>query len=123
MNFSLHSLLFNQAKIRPDSIAIEYKQEKISYQELSTLASAFAGGYSSMNLPKGSRVGIFLAKQVETISTMFGTLLAGGSIVPVNPILKPNQIEHILCDCDVSILVTSKARLKQIEAVIENCPH
>lgn len=122
MNFSLHSLLFNQAKIRPDSIAIEYKQEKISYQELSTLASAFAGGYSSMNLPKGSRVGIFLAKQVETISTMFGTLLAGGSIVPVNPILKPNQIEHILCDCDVSILVTSKARLKQIEAVIENCP-
>jgi acyl-CoA ligase (AMP-forming) (exosortase A-associated) len=122
MNFLLHSLLFNQAKIRPDSIAIEYKQEKISYQDLSVLASDFAGGYSNMKLPKGSRVGIFLAKQVETISAIFGTLLAGGSIVPVNPILKANQIEHILCDCDVSILVTSKSRLKQLDDVIENCP-
>ena len=122
MNFLLHSLLFNQAKMRPDSIAIEYKQEKISYQDLTILASNFAGGYSSMDLPKGSRVGILLAKQVETISAIFGTLLAGGSIVPVNPILKANQIKHILCDCDVSILVTSKSRLKQIDDIIENCP-
>ncbi len=121
MNFLLHSALFNQATLRPDSIAIEYKQEKISYQELSKLASDFAGGYSNMDLPKGSRVGIFLAKQIETISSMFGTLLAGGSIVPVNPILKASQIEHILCDCDVSILVTSKSRLKQIENIIGNC--
>lgn len=122
MNFLLHSLLFNQAKLRPDSIAIEYKQEKISYHQLSALACDFAGGYTSMDLPKGSRVGIFLAKQVETISAIFGTLLAGGSIVPVNPILKANQIEHILCDCDVSILVTSKSRLKQIQDVAGNCP-
>ncbi len=122
MNFLLHSLLFNQAKLRPDSIAIEYKQEKISYQQLSTLASDFAGGYSNMDLPKGSRVGILLAKQVETITAIFGTLLAGGSIVPVNPILKANQIEHILCDCDVSILVTSKSRLKQLEDVVGSCP-
>ena len=122
MNFLLHSLLFNQAKIRPDSIAIEYKQEKISYRELSLLALNFAGGYSSMELPKGSRVGIFLAKQVETISAIFGTLLAGGSVVPINPILKANQIEHILCDCDVSILVTSQSRLSQLDSVIGNCP-
>ena len=122
MNFLLHSLLFNQAKLRPDSIAIEYKQEKISYQQLSTLASDFAGGYSNMDLPKGSRVGILLAKQVETITAIFGTLLAGGSIVPVNPILKANQIEHILYDCDVSILVTSKSRLKQLEDVVGSCP-
>jgi len=122
MNFLLHSLLFNQAKLRPDSIAIEYKQEKISYQDLSILTSDFAGGYSSMGLSKGSRVGIFLAKQVETITAMFGTLLAGGSIVPVNPILKSNQVEHILCDCDVSILITSKSRLLQLEGVIGNCP-
>ena len=121
MNFLLHSLLFNQAKIRPDSIAIEYKQEKISYQQLGRFASDFAGGYSSMDLPKGSRVGIFLAKQVETVSAFFGTLLAGGSIVPVNPVLKANQIEHILCDCDVSILVTSRSRLMQLEDILGNC--
>ena len=122
MNFLLHSPLFSQAKLHPDHIAVEYKQEKISYQELSVLASEFAGGYAEMNLAKGSRVGIFLPKQIETVSAFFGTLFAGGSIVPINPILKANQIQHIMCDCDVSILVTSLARLKQLDEVINHCP-
>lgn len=122
MTASLHSPLFAQAALRPDSIAIEYKQEKISYLELSKRVKDFASGYSRMGLSKGSRVGIFLAKQIETISSMFGTLYAGGSIVPINPVLKPHQIEHILCDCDVSILVTSKARLQLLSDVLANCP-
>lgn len=122
MEFLLHSLLFSQAKARPDWAALEYKREKVSYQELGTSATHFAGGYAAMNLSKGSRVGIFLPKQIETVSAFFGTLLAGGCIVPINPVLKPNQIQHILCDCDVSILVTSHARLKQLENVIADCP-
>lgn len=121
MQFLLHSMLFSQATTRPDSTALEYKQEKVSYRELASLASEFAGGYTNMGLPKGSRVGVFLPKQIETVSAFFGTLCAGGSIVPINPVLKATQIQHILCDCDVSILVTSTARLKLLTDVIENC--
>ncbi len=122
MQFLLHSLLFSQAQSKPDSTALEYKKKKISYQELCAQASDFAGGYASMALPKGSRVGVFLPKQIETVSAFFGALYAGGSIVPINPVLKAIQIEHILCDCDVSILVTSAARLNLLENVIGKCP-
>ena len=122
MQYLLHSLLFHQANVRPDKIALEHKQEKVSYQKLATQASEFAGGYTNMSLPKGSRVGVFLPKQIETVSAFFGTLYAGGSIVPINPVLKASQIEHILCDCDVSILVTSVARLKLLQDVIKSCP-
>ena len=123
MQFLLHSLLFSQAKLRPDNTALEFKQEKVTYQELSSLATEFAGGYSDLNLPKGSRVGVFLPKQIETVSAYFGTLLAGGSIVPINPVLKAAQIHHILCDCDVSILVTSIARVKQLDDILAHCPN
>ena len=32
---------------------------------------------------------------------------AGGVFVPVNPVLKPAQVAHILADCDVRVLVTT----------------
>ena len=123
MNFLLHSPLLQQAKNTPDAIALEFKDEKISYANLADLTAKFANGYHQLGLEKGSRVGVFLPKLIETVTAFFGTLRAGGSIVPVNPILKAPQIKHILCDCDVSILVTSTARLKQVDALLDECQH
>ncbi len=121
MQYLLHSLLTNQAQKRPDKIALESKKDKLSYKELDAYTSAFAGGYNKMQLPKGSRVGVFLPKQIETVTAFFGTLKAGGCIVPINPVLKAAQIQHILCDCDISILVTSQARLKQLTNHLPAC--
>ena len=78
MSFLLHSLLLDQAASRPDHIALEHKQESVSYAQLSQLTTSFANGYRQMQLPKGSRVGVFLAKQIETVTAFFGTLQAGG---------------------------------------------
>src|SRR5690606_2520167 len=35
---------------------------------------------------------------------------AGGVFVPVNPLLRPRQVAHILADCGVRVLVTSVER-------------
>jgi acyl-CoA ligase (AMP-forming) (exosortase A-associated) len=121
MQYLLHSLLSSQAAKRPDKTAVEFKNEKVSYALLEKYTSKFANGFKQMQLPKGSRVGIFLPKQIETVTAFFGTLKAGGCIVPINPVLKPAQIQHILCDCDVSILVTSQARLNQIKEHLNDC--
>ena len=123
MSFLLHSPLLNQINLRPDHTALVYKQEKLSYRELGARVTNFAAGYTHSQLAKGSRVGVFLTKQIETVCAFFGTLYAGGCMVPINPILKADQVQHIMCDCDVSILVTSHARLDQLINVIEHCPH
>lgn len=123
MGFLLHSPLLDQIELRPDHTALMYKQEKLSYRELGTRVKSFAAGYMHTQLPKESRVGVYLTKQIETVCAFFGTLYAGGCMVPINPILKADQVQHIMCDCDVSILVTSHARLDQLVNVIENCSH
>ena len=123
MSFLLHSPLLYQAEHRPDHTAIIYKQQSLSYRQLSAQVKNFAGGYTGTQLAKGSRVGVYLAKQIETVCAFFGTLYAGGCMVPINPILKAEQVQHIMNDCDVSILVTSLARLNQIADVIAQCPH
>ena len=123
MTFLLHSPLLQQVNSRPNATALEFKKEKISYGQLGQQVTQFANGYTQLQLPKGSRVGVFLPKQIETVTAFFGTLQAGGCMVPINPILKAPQVQHILSDCDVSILVTSHARLKQLVGIVDHCPH
>ena len=38
---------------------------------------------------------------------MFGAAAAGGVYVPVNPLLKAEQVGYILQDCNVRVLLTS----------------
>ena len=57
-----------------------------------------------------------LPKQFETVITMFGAARAGCVFVPVNPLLKPPQVGHILRDCDVRVLVTTAQRAQELQA-------
>ena len=48
----------------------------------------------------------------------FGTAAAGGVFVPLNPLLKPDQVAYILRDCNVRVLVTSPERLAALAGVL-----
>jgi acyl-CoA ligase (AMP-forming) (exosortase A-associated) len=78
----------------------------------------FASGLRQIGLRRGARVGIYLDKRYETVVSMFGTSAAGGVFVPVNPVLKSEQVGHILRDCDVSVLVTSAERWTALASVV-----
>jgi acyl-CoA ligase (AMP-forming) (exosortase A-associated) len=53
---------------------------------------------------------------------MFGAAAAGCVFVPVNPLLKPEQVAHILADCNVRVLVTSAQRLVALAPALAHCP-
>ncbi len=53
---------------------------------------------------------------------MFGTAAAGGVFVPVNPLLKSEQVAYILADCDVRVLVTSRDRHHGLRDALASCP-
>jgi acyl-CoA synthetase (AMP-forming)/AMP-acid ligase II len=55
------------------------------------------------------------------VVAVFGAAAAGGVFVPVNPLLKPEQVAYILKDCNVRILVTSAERLKLLAPVLNEC--
>src|SRR5262249_13169702 len=45
----------------------------------------------------------------------------GGVFVPVNPLLKPEQVAYILADCNVRVLVTSVDRLRLLGEQLAHC--
>lgn len=121
MRTVLHSLLREHAEARPDAPALSYKGSTQTYAEVWASACAVAAGLGELGLARGDRCAIFLEKRPETVASIFGTTAAGGVFVPVNPLLKGSQVAHILDDCAVKVLITSRERLVMLREELKGC--
>lgn len=119
---ALHDLIAVQAMQRPDHTALVYKAERLSYGAAWHETRSLAAGLSSLGLERHDRLAVYLEKRFETVLAFFAASAAGGVFVPVNPVLRPAQVAHILNDCTVKVLVTSPERLETLAEVLENCP-
>jgi acyl-CoA ligase (AMP-forming) (exosortase A-associated) len=117
----VHDLISGSADKYPNAIAVSEKKSAITYERLLILVRHVAVGMIDAGLHKYERVAIYLPKRLEALASMFGTSMAGGVFVPINPLLKPNQVEYILRDCNVRILVTSKDRLGYLRQSLCQC--
>ncbi len=73
-------------------------------------------------MARGERIGVYLEKRFETVIASFAPLPAAPYSSPVNPLLKAEQVAHILRDCNVRVLVTSGERLRLLSGQLEHCP-
>ncbi len=117
-----HEMLETQARVRADAPALSYKSQTLSYAELWDLARHVGSALAGLGVAREDRVAVFLEKRPETVAAFLGASVAGGAFVPVNPLLKPPQVAHILSDCAARVLVTSAARLELLRDVLEGCP-
>ncbi len=122
MTDSLHGLLATAAERWPANTALEHGERRLDYAALQTQVGRFAGALIAAGLPRQGRVAVYLPKQPETVIAMFGAAAAGGVFVPVNPVLKAPQVAHIMNDCDVEVLVTSRSRLRELAQTLEHTP-
>ena len=51
----------------------------------------------------------------------FAATAVGGVMVPINPLLKPQQVVYIANDCNVEVLITSPERLSLLVPVLAQC--
>lgn len=110
----LHELLEKSAVINPDKNALGIKNKWTTYQALQAACSTSAIALRQLGLCKGDRVAIYLPKVEKAVISYFSVSKIGGIFIPVNPALKARQVSHILNNSTAKILVTNKARLKQL---------
>ena len=118
----LHELVALSAHRSSEAVALTHADEHLSYGELDVSVKQFAGGLMGLGLARGERVAIYLEKRFETVVASFGAPAAGAVFVPVNPLLKPEQVAFILRDCNVRVLVTSPERLALLTEALAHCP-
>jgi len=118
----LHQLIRVTAERSPASIALGHAGAAMSYAELGGAIERFASGLLGLGVRRADRIAIYLEKRFEAVVASFGAAAAGAVFVPVNPLLRPDQVAYILQDCDVRVLITSPERLALLGEVIERCP-
>ncbi len=119
--FLLPDLVFLAAERNPQAAALTHGGSTLDYAALAAAVRAFAGGLASLGLERAGRVGIWLEKRHETVVASFGAPAAGGVFVPMNPLLKAEQVAYIAQDCEVRVLVTSPERLNLLLPVLPSC--
>jgi len=118
----LHQLVTVAALRAPTSVALTYGDQSASYGTLSASVTALASGVRERGLNRSDRVAVYLDKRIETVVAMIGTAAAGGVLVPLNPLLKAEQVAYILRDCNARMLVTSNERHAMLGASLDACP-
>ena len=120
-SFLLPELIALAAQRLPAAIALSSGGLHLSYGDLNAKVNQFAAGLLSLGVQRGERVAIYLEKRFETVIASFGAPAAGAVFVPVNPLLKAEQVAFILRDCNVRVLVTSPERHALMKGVLTDC--
>lgn len=118
----LHDLPARAAACWPARVALVTGDASWEYAALQSRITAWAKGLKILGLQPGERVAVVADKQLDTVAAMFAVCQARGVLVPINPVLKPAQIQHILQDSGASVLISPVSRQSMWPALFEACP-
>lgn len=118
----VHELILTAAAKQPEAVALKAGGTEVSYRVLACEVTQGANLLLGLGLQRFERVAVYMEKRIDTVVAMFSAAAAGGVFVPVNPLLKAEQVAHILNDCNVRILLTTAERLALLRPVLVNCP-
>ena len=119
--FLLSDLIPHAADRAPATSALTLAKQSVTYGELASAQRKFANGLIGLGLQRGERIAIYLEKRFETVIASFGAPAAGCVFVPLNPLLKPEQVAYIMRDCNVRMLVTSPERYALLTESLATC--
>ena len=94
----------------------------ISYAELDAMTRAFAAWLQAKGLKKGDRVAIMMPNCLQYPVALFGTLRAGCTVVNVNPLYTPRELEHQLNDSGATVIVIVENFANTLQQVLAKTP-
>ena len=102
-----------------DRPAVANMDKILSYGDLDRLSADFASYLQhQLTLPKGSRIAIMMPNLLQYPIAVFGALRAGLTVVNVNPLYTPRELEHQLNDAGVDTIVILENFANVLEEVL-----
>ncbi len=102
---TVHGLFSAQAQRRPESVALIYQDESVSYGELDRRSTLLAHRLRGLGVGPEVLVGICVERSLEMVVGILGILKAGGAYVPLDPAYPPSRLAYMLEDTSAPVLV------------------
>lgn len=108
-NVSLTELLSKQAEKSPNNIAIEYKNNKISYGDLHIKVNQFAHYLEAHGVQSGDYIAVSYPRSPELVYAILAIIQCGAAYLPLDHEYPTKRIEYMMQDSEAKFLLTSKA--------------
>ena len=79
-----------------DSTALTQGERSLSFAELEVLSRSIGAWLQSVGAKTGDRVALMLPNIIELPIALFGALRAGMTVVNLNPMYTPSEIQQVL---------------------------
>ncbi|WP_281396714.1 long-chain fatty acid--CoA ligase [Mesorhizobium silamurunense] len=96
--------------------------KSISYADLERLSAAFGAYLQSKGLEKGARVALMMPNVLQYPVAMMAVLRAGFTVVNINPLYTPRELEHQLKDSGAQAIVILENFANTLQTVIARTP-
>jgi long-chain acyl-CoA synthetase len=119
---SIGELLVDACRQYASRPAFTCMDKTITYAELERASAAFGAFLQSKGLAKGARVAIMMPNVLQYPVAMMAALRAGYTVVNVNPLYTPRELEHQLSDSGAEAIVILENFATTLQAVVAKTP-
>jgi amino acid adenylation domain-containing protein/non-ribosomal peptide synthase protein (TIGR01720 family) len=111
-------LFEEQAALAPDSVALAFREERLTYRELDERSNQLAHYLKGKGVRKGHLVPLYMERSLEVIVGMLGIMKAGAAYVPVDTGYPADRVRYMLMDLSPSVILTGPVQGEHIENII-----
>ncbi|MEP0886040.1 amino acid adenylation domain-containing protein, partial [Trichocoleus sp. ST-U3] len=104
----IHQLFEEQAERTPDSVAVVFEDQQLTYAELNRRSNQLAHHLRRLGVKPDGLLGLFVERSLDLIIGLLGILKAGAAYVPLDPALPKESLAFRLQDAGVSVLLTQQ---------------
>lgn len=115
----LHHYLLDNGVSKRNLKALYFQGKEMTYGELLLKAKKMATFLQEKGLEKGDRVASMLPNCPQSVITYYGTLMAGGIVVQVNPLYTERELAYQLKDSGATFIVCLDILLPKVKKVHE----
>ncbi|NTJ36653.1 AMP-binding protein, partial [Agrobacterium rhizogenes] len=114
----LHELFEEQARARPDAVAVVFEDQQLTYGELDRRSNQLAHHLIELGTNLGDCIATFLERSPALIIAELAILKAGGTYVPLDPQIPRARQAWILADCTARLVLTDTAHSEAVDAEV-----
>lgn len=103
----IHHFLENAAARYPDKVGVIHDEERATYGQINAGANTIARRLSANGITKGEHVALLFENGIDFISAYYGSLKAGAVAAPLNPGLKPDNLQYLLDNLEPAAIIAS----------------
>jgi amino acid adenylation domain-containing protein len=109
---SLQQYVEEQVERTPDTPAVVFESQQLSYRELNARANQLAHRLRMLGVGPEKLVAVCAHRSIEMVVALLGTMKAGGAYVPIDPDYPKSRLSVMLEDADPPVLLTQEHLLE-----------